>query len=651
MRGSVLGIVLLAQVLGSFTALDGADLILNEYNAVRAGRWLECDGLNCCCLQPVCEGGALPGGLCFADADCPASFRCTPDNGATFTEDLCNPTNGHADCTAIDEAWTCEEQIPGGTCLCNPPCRGDVFFGRVQGNGGNWIELVVTRNHLDVRGWRLVWTEDPSDTGTLTLTDDPFWGDVRAGTILTFTELDSAVGGLDTDVSSNPASGDWWININTLSSSGVPQTQYVTTVTNVPGDGPGNFSVGNDNWKLTIFDRDSNIVFGPCGEGVPLTGTAVSSREVFKLEQDPSNQIVCASAEYHAGTSSTFGHPNIWSGGDINQDFTCLRCNDGVFCNGEEPCGANGICQAGVAPCLDLGHCDEDANRCLQCLDAGECSDGDSCTTDLCDSGTCRFTPIPGCGGPPSPPSDGDLDGVTDALDACPETDPGESVDAEGCACGQRDQDQDGISDCDDECAGTLSRQSVDASGCSCDQRDDDGDGVNNCDDACPDTVDGEPADARGCPCGEAGADTDVDEDGVIDCNDQCAETPPGEDVDDRGCSCLQRDPERDDDGDGVQDCIDRCPESALGEAVDEAGCGAAEEPPAGLPVGPTPGSDGEVPDSGSNEDDEPAATDPRNRPCLCGILGVCNLGVMTLGLIAFRGRRPMCGSAHHWKR
>ena len=35
-----------------------------------------------------------------------------------------------------------------------------MFFRRVPGNGGNWIELVVTSNHVDMRGWRVATGED-----------------------------------------------------------------------------------------------------------------------------------------------------------------------------------------------------------------------------------------------------------------------------------------------------------------------------------------------------------------------------------------------------------------------------------------------------------------------------------------------------------
>ncbi|MBL7108289.1 MAG: T9SS type A sorting domain-containing protein, partial [Candidatus Cloacimonetes bacterium] len=51
----------------------------------------------------------------------------------------------------------------------------------------------------------------------------------------------------------------------------------------------------------------------------PTSG--VQNNEVFKLEEDPTIDITPMSS-YNSGSSSTFGHPNIWSGGDSIQVFT-----------------------------------------------------------------------------------------------------------------------------------------------------------------------------------------------------------------------------------------------------------------------------------------------------------------------------------------
>ena len=255
----------------------------------------------------------------------------------------------------------------------------DTWFGRVEGNGGNWFELVVTEDHTDMSGWSLEWSEE-NDSGSLTLTSALEWSDLRSGTIVTFSESDSSAGGLDTDASYDPESGDWWIHINTLS-GGVAQESYVTTTTNVSGDGPGNFSVGNDGWQLRILDSSQELVYGPAGEGIsPLSG--IGSDEVFKLEEDPS-PLIHPYSDYNDGTSSTFGSPNIYASGTAVQDLTVLRnvfvacehdedCEDGLFCNGESFC-VDDVCVAGEAPC----------------------DDGVQCTDDLCDESTdsCTYTP------------------------------------------------------------------------------------------------------------------------------------------------------------------------------------------------------------------------------------------------------------------
>ena len=249
--------------------------------------------------------------------------------------------------------------------------KGDPFFvrtdipdGRIQGNGGNWFELVVTDDHLDMRNWQLRWAEQGTNTGTrniwtgtgtvdqgtISLSGADIWSDLRSGSIITFSELETIqvdttpqgteknftnlndVDGtfeqtysLATDTSYDPAGGDWWIHVSTLDEldSAIP---LATTVTNVADDNPGNFSVGNDDWQLTILSATGAVEYGPVGEGIgPLGG--VNSRDVGKLEENPTKLIIPDSA-YNDGTSSTIGAPNSWTSGTVTQDFAALRSID-----------------------------------------------------------------------------------------------------------------------------------------------------------------------------------------------------------------------------------------------------------------------------------------------------------------------------------
>jgi len=191
----------------------------------------------------------------------------------------------------------------------------DPFFGRVLGNGGDWFELVVVADHLDVRGWKLDLCDNGVCNEQLVFSQDPLWADLRAGTIITVAE------DVPTDASYDPANGDWWINIQAI--DGGPST-YIT---------PNSFPVSNDNWQLTIHDAANGLVFGPAGEGLasdPAQGcdpppVGVNAREMFKLEADPSALVERCSQSYNDGKTSTFGAPNAWNGGATVQSFAALR--------------------------------------------------------------------------------------------------------------------------------------------------------------------------------------------------------------------------------------------------------------------------------------------------------------------------------------
>jgi hypothetical protein len=184
----------------------------------------------------------------------------------------------------------------------------DPFWGAVAGNGGDWFELVVTEDNVDLRGLELIISDDTGGAGqdveSLFFSNDALWADVRSGTIITVSE------DLADDVSYDPAAGDWWINVQAANNG---SGTYVTA---------NNFKVSNDNWQLTIRDGGTTI-FGPAGEGIAPSG-GVGSEEVGKLEEDPSAAITPQSA-YNDGSSSSFGAPNRWSAGTEVQDFSQLR--------------------------------------------------------------------------------------------------------------------------------------------------------------------------------------------------------------------------------------------------------------------------------------------------------------------------------------
>ncbi len=214
----------------------------------------------------------------------------------------------------------------------------DAFFGRVLGNGGNWFELVVGADNLDIRGWTLAWTERDTGgyTGTITLSQNPALASLPKGTIVTVIENLTADGGLDTNLSLGGS--DRWINLCTRDASVVASTS-----TTKPDTLPGDFTTSNDRWTLEIRDASGAVVAGPFGEGAEQYWRGgVSSTDVCRLEEDPGAIVTMASNFDDTGRFSTFGAPNQWAAcpdfGDIfTQDFSGLAgCDFGAApCTGD----------------------------------------------------------------------------------------------------------------------------------------------------------------------------------------------------------------------------------------------------------------------------------------------------------------------------
>ena len=184
----------------------------------------------------------------------------------------------------------------------------DRALGRVAGNGGDWIELVVLEDGLDLRGWRLAMRDRTGDRGELTFTDATVLAELRAGTILTVAE------DLPEDTAYDPERGDWRLHLRAADDA--------TGETITAAD----FDVTARDWQLTIWDADGHIRFGPAGEGVsPRQG--IGGDEVGLLAGNPLDSVRRTSDRYADGTISTYGAPNEWDGG--RQDLGFLRDPDG----------------------------------------------------------------------------------------------------------------------------------------------------------------------------------------------------------------------------------------------------------------------------------------------------------------------------------
>lgn len=130
---------------------------------------------------------------------------------------------------------------------------------------------------------------------------------------------------------------------------------------------------------------------------------------------------------------------------------------------------------------------------------------------------------------------DKDKDGVPDALDKCPKTQPWQlPVNEEGCP---KDSDLDSIPDYQDSCPFNFGPRKF--NGCP----DKDNDGIIDIKDRCPEKAG--PVEFQGCP--------DTDGDGILDIEDACPAVKGPKEY--NGCP--------DTDGDGIEDRKDKCPKVA----------------------------------------------------------------------------------------
>jgi hypothetical protein len=188
----------------------------------------------------------------------------------------------------------------------------DPFFGRVLGNGDNWVEFAVLQDHLDIRGWTVNWDNrkdnGDTDSGTMAFTNNPIWSDLRQGTIIGLREYDSAGGdhARPSDLSYNPFADDWTIYADMDDAALITKDHW---------------KVDNDRWKATLLDAGGQTVEGYAGEkdsgALYMTTGGINSQEIGALGNGPN--VDSSQLTYNIHGTSTFLAPNS------GQDFTALR--------------------------------------------------------------------------------------------------------------------------------------------------------------------------------------------------------------------------------------------------------------------------------------------------------------------------------------
>ncbi len=262
----------------AITSSGQAQLILNEANATSEDNFVATGGTS----KPY-EGydyGAMP----YSGNNNAVNDPVAPGN--PFPSDL-SANSG------------IQTTLPNGFDLASP-----TGWARIRGNGGDWIELVVTEDHTDLRGYTLFWENDesingampdnmpglhPDERGFIKFTHDQAYADLRAGTIITISEVDMVdeirdkypptpfpinplvhdTGynyDLSTDTSFDPfTAADWHIHFHcdeSFTDQGIA-TQFF--------EGFSDVKVDNDLWQMAIFDAtNTSVVEQAEDEGVTM---------------------------------------------------------------------------------------------------------------------------------------------------------------------------------------------------------------------------------------------------------------------------------------------------------------------------------------------------------------------------------------------
>lgn len=179
------------------------------------------------------------------------------------------------------------------------------------GNGGDWIELVVTDDE-PLSGWKLGMRDGDGDSATLEFAYSPFWNNLPVGTIITLSEWPINVNGrvYDTDLSLDAEAGDNWVHIVTSANPLFIDSR--------------DFFVNANNWRIQVTNPDGDIKWGPVGEGIGgYDGGNLKKDEVGRLKENPSSDLDASEAKVDDAGGSSFGAPNKFDG--TIQDFYELR--------------------------------------------------------------------------------------------------------------------------------------------------------------------------------------------------------------------------------------------------------------------------------------------------------------------------------------
>ncbi len=184
------------------------------------------------------------------------------------------------------------------------PGKTDESLGRVEGNGQNWMQLLVTKtdpgkNTLDLQGYQIDWSYNKSDgtssgSGVITFSNDPVWQNVPLGTAITINEAQQA----------------WYLIDTPDSSTGNPDGD-------IPGQGG--------------MQRDGDIDGFGVLHGTPYTGNPSVEKLIDFSSNTGWNPYAPAGANMQPGPNWNI---NVWAGQQSGGQFQYFSFNGTVTSNG-----------------------------------------------------------------------------------------------------------------------------------------------------------------------------------------------------------------------------------------------------------------------------------------------------------------------------
>jgi autotransporter-associated beta strand protein len=252
-----------ASLAAAFAAPAQAQVILNEYNAVRADRWLAADGAT-------------------ASSASDSYFGRVRGNGGRWFEVLVvgstDAPGEKVDLRGWTFSWTTTNAVVGSASFT---LSQDLLLSAI-------------------------------DRGTLITFFSPDTGGPDVGSNLSGIGASTAAGG---DLAQyDPANGNWWLNIN------LADTSLVGSGTLITHHDDWQLTI-KDNLGNLVFGPVGEGVGSLSG----VNSREVGKLETSSNTIDDWQEITPLDLAYQDGTSSTFGAPNTWSGGASVQNFSVLR--------------------------------------------------------------------------------------------------------------------------------------------------------------------------------------------------------------------------------------------------------------------------------------------------------------------------------------